>query len=286
MANANISRASTSHDAWLPELWTQEVQLATKNKLVVANLVDRRWDRENLRKGDIIRVPTVTNLTSRTKSADTAITFETNQESTLNITVNTHTYAAIRIEDIAELQTNVDLRGVYTAELAYPIALAVDDVLAGLFDDFSTNTVGTAGQNLSDDNMILCYQKLLEADAEVMPDTCSWVFSPKEFAGLYKNDKFITAGKATEMFRDVKPGRGFVGILYNASVYVTNNVDAQGSGTDETLMHKEALALVMSRTPRMQTDYDINHLADVVVVDVFYGTQEMRDKFGVFISGA
>ena len=283
MAVANISRAGSSHDLWLPELWTPEVQLATKNKLVIAPLVDDRWNKPALKLGDTIRVPTVTNLTSRTKSVDTAITFETNAESTINITVNTHTYSAIRIEDIAELQTNVNLRAVYTNELAYPIALAIDDSLAALFTGFTTNTVGTAGVNMSDDDMLLAYQKLLEADTEVTPSMTNWVISPKEFAGLYKHDKFITAGKATEMFRDVKPGRGFVGVLYNAGVHVTNNLDASGSGTSATLMHKEAIALVVSRTPRMQTDYDIFHLSDVVVVDAFYGSKEMRDKYGVSI---
>lgn len=286
MASGNITGAT--HDLWLPEIWSPEVQLATKNKLVIAPHVDRRWDKPNLRRGDIIRVPTVTNLTIRQKGEGdgSPVTFEYQSEGTTVITIDQHWYSAVRIEDIAELQTDVNLRSVYTQELAYPIALKVDDVLAGLFDNFSANTVGSAGTPLSEDQVMECYQKLLEADAEVTPATCAWIISPAEFTNLIKNDNFIDRNKATNMFGDIPGGRGFVGVLMNASVFVTNNCDVQGTGTDETLMHFEALALVMSRVPRLQTDYDINHLADVVVVDIVYGTQKMRDTFGVFISGA
>ena len=46
-------------------------------------------------------------------------------------------------------------------------------------------------------------------------------------------------------------------------------------------MHKEALALAMQKSPRVQTQYKAEYLADLCVVDVIYGVVETRDAFGV-----
>jgi len=64
---------NTTADAFIPELWSNEAIVARENRLVFANLVNRAFESE-LTFGDTIHVPSVTDLSARTKSANTAIT--------------------------------------------------------------------------------------------------------------------------------------------------------------------------------------------------------------------
>ena len=275
----------TTADVFLPEVWSQEAIVARESRVVFAKLVNRVFER-NLRFGDTIHVPSVSNLSARTKTANTAINYETQTEINTDISITTHQYAAMAVEDITKVQSNRDLMATYAGKIGYALDLAVDDVIAGLVDDFS-QTIGALATALTYALLLEARQNLDDADAP-MEDRVI-VVSPAEEAGMMQLDHFINRDytEALGAGKDGGSDRGWIGKWLGMPIYKSTNVEGDNTnGHDNAMFQKEALALVMQIKPKMESQRDIDYLVDKVAAQQLYGTQEMRDNHGVYMKGA
>ena len=276
---------NTTADVFIPELWSMEAIVARENQLVFANLVDRKFEK-GLSYGDTIHVPGVSNLAVRTKSTNGAVTYETVTESNTDISIGTHQYAAIALENITRVQNNRDQLQLYAGKLGYALALAVDDVLAGLIDNFS-QTVGTLAVEFTDDDILRARQYLDDADAP--QDGRVMVVSPAQETGLLKLDRFVhndyeaVHGPARETGLE----KAYVSSFMGMPIYRSVNVEGtNAAGHDNGMFQKEALALIMQLAPKTYHQFDIDYIVDKVVVEQLYGTSEIRDDHGVYMKGA
>ena len=276
---------NTTADVFIPELWSMEAIVARENQLVFANLVDRKFEK-GLSFGDTIHVPGVSNLAARTKSTNGAVTYETVTESNTDITIATHEYAAIALENITRVQNNRDQLKLYAGKLGYALALAVDDVLAGLVDNFSNN-VGTLAVELTDDELLRARQYLDDADAP--QESRVMVVSPAQETGLLKLDRFVHNDYESVHGPGRETGleKAYVSSFMGMPIYRSVNVEGTNSaGHDNGMFQKEAVALVMQIAPKTYHQFDIDYIVDKVVIEQLYGTREMRDDHGVFMKGA
>ena len=276
---------NTTSDVFIPEIWSPLAIVAREAQLVFAKLVDRKFE-NGLSFGDTIHVPGVSDLAARSKSANTAITYETVTESNTDITISTHKYAAIAVESITKVQNNRDQLQLYAGKLGYALGLDVDDTLAGLPDNFS-QTVGTLAAENTYHDYLRAIQYLDDANAPA--ESRYFVISPAAEVGLMKqdiytnNDYSILHGEG----RNTALEHAYVSSFLNIPVYKSTNVEGSNSaGHDNTLFQKESLALVMQMNPTMHSMFDIDYFADKVAIEQLYGTQEMRDDHGVWIKGA
>ena len=175
---------NTTADVFIPEIWSPLAIVAREQQLVFAKLVDRRFE-NGLSAGDTIHVPGVSDLAARTKSTNTAITYETVTESNTDITISTHKYAAIAVESITKVQNNRDQLQLYAGKLGYALGLDVDDTLAGLPDNFS-QTVGTLAAENTYHDYLRAIQYLDDANAPA--ESRYFVISPAAEVGLMKQD--------------------------------------------------------------------------------------------------
>ena len=276
---------NTTADVFIPEIWSPLAIVAREQLLVFAKLVDRRFE-DGLSAGDTIHVPGVSDLAARTKSTNTAITYETVTESNTDITISTHKYAAIAVESITKVQNNRDQLQLYAGKLGYALGLDVDDTLAGLPDNFS-QTVGTLAAENTYHDYLRAIQYLDDANAPA--ESRYFVISPAAEVGLMKQDIY-TNNDYTMLHgegRNTALEFAYVSSFLNIPVYKTTNVEGSNSaGHDNTLFQKESLALVMQMAPQMHSMFDIDYFADKVAIEQLYGTQEMRDDHGVWIKGA
>jgi hypothetical protein len=228
--------------------------------------------------GDTIHVPQVAHLTSRTKnlSANTAVTFETDTGTHVNITIGTWEYVAMAVETATAKQSYKDLIELYGPEMGYALALGVDDALATLVASFSTNVVGTLGS-------MPTYEQFLEArrklnDANVPRRGRVGVFSPMAEEGFLLLDQFVRNDYSKiQGAKDDDDDMGFVGSWFGIPIYVSTNVAGDNTaGHDNTIFHPDALALVMQMTPTTHRWLDINYLANKVVTEQLYGVKEMK----------
>ena len=281
MATGNVTVTTAAN--FIPELWSSEILEAYLAEAVIASLVDRKFEAEARRKGDIIHVPNLAAMTVGTKAAGNAVTWSANTEAKTDISIDQDKYVAFRLDNIAEVQSLNDQRQMYTTRAGKQLADTIDAALGDQMDNFS-QAVGTLTSDVTDDNLIRSAQYLNDANAPV--DNRSLIISPATYGSIMKIDKFVRldyhniAGEtAVERAKMQMP-------IYGATVYVTTNVSGDNTnGHKNAMFQKEAVALVMQQEPKVFSQFMIEYIAEAVVVEAIYGIAEMRDTSGVEISG-
>jgi hypothetical protein len=264
-----------------PDIWSKQVLRATESNLVIANSVNRSFE-SDATVGKTVKVASIGNLAARAKTENTAIVYETVAETATTITLNIWSYAALGIEDIAKVQSQIDLSSEYQRKLGYALAKDVDSKLAADFAGFS-GVVGTLGTAASDAN-VLAAIKLLD-DADVPQEDRFFIMSPAEKVAKLALDRWSNALYIGTGNMPVKNGE--LGGMYGLSLKVTTNLVKPAAGqANNAIFHRDALALVMQRSPKTHTFYDIDVFAWKLAVECIYGHQEMRDNFGILLNGA
>lgn len=268
----------TTAAVFIPEVWSKDIQMFTKNQLKLADRV-LRFDADVKNGGDTINVPIVTKIASATKSNDTDVTFTAPTESSVTITVGTHKVVPFKIADITKVQSRYDLRSIYTKGAAYALAETIDSSIAGLHSGLS-QTVGAAATAVTDAVILSGIQKLDEANAPASERY--FVARPSVKAALLALDKFV-------LFQNVNESRvnsGAIGEIYGVEFSVSNNITqtvTTVTRSNNLLFHKEAFALAMQVEPRVEAQYMVRALAWEVVAQTLYGVAEYRDAFGVTV---
>lgn len=278
---------ATTADVFIKEVWSKRAIVAREQELVFAENVNRKFEDE-LAVGDTIHVPSRGHLSVQSKntSANAATVFETVTETNTDIVVQTWQYSAIALETYTKKQSNRDLLAFYAPEQGYALALAIDDVLAGLVDDF-TQTVGTLAVGMTYATEILGARQYLD-DANAPADGRAWIISPAEEANWMNMDQFVNRDYQV-LFGDAgKKGlnRAYIGRVLGDPVFKSTNVEgSNAAGHDNAYFHMEAIALVVQLSATTHMQFDINYLANKVVVEHIHGSKEMRDDHGVFAKG-
>lgn len=276
---------ATTADAFIAEIWSKKALVARENTLIVSPLTNHEF-KEELTMGDIVHVPAVSNLTVQTKdrSANAATIYETVTETNTDITVSTWHYSAVAIETATAKQVSQDLLARYAPKMGYALGLAIDDVLAGRPDDF-TNAVGTLAIDLTYENVIRAVQYLDDADAPL--EDRAFGISPAQREGFMALDQFVHADYSKLNEGVQMRVRAKVGDWMAIPVYMSVNVEgSNAAGHDNFLMHKEAIAHITQMTPTTHRQFDIDRLADKVVMEQLSGSAIMRNNHGVFMRGA
>ncbi len=266
-----------------PDVWSKKVLAATESRLVLADRFNRQFEADAT-VGKAVKIASIGNLAARAKSENTAITYETIAEAVVTLTLNIWDYAAIGVEDIVEVQSNVNLRTQYENKMGYALAQDIDTKLATAPAGFS-QTVGTLGTPFTDDNLRRAIQYL--DDADVPEDGRFLVMTPAE-----KNDKLALDRWSNQLYRGGTGGeqvtRGRLGSeIYGLDPFVTTNLAKPSAGQGNNIVaHRDAYALIMQRGPKMHLFYDIDYFTWKVASEQIFGHGELRDAFGVWVKGA
>ena len=276
MAAGNMT--TTTHANFIPELWSTKVLEFRQANLGAADRVDRNFEGE-FEFGDTLHVPNLTELTVRTKAASTDVTYETYTEAVTDIVINTHTYAAIKIEDILKVQAMPGLMEKYTSQFGYVLKKDIDTAITGRFDGF-TQAVGTLLVPLTEADYRRAIQYLNDANAP--QEGRSWFLSPAEMTNALGIDKFVNKDYSAATVNGAH-----VGTIYGIPVFETTNLEgSNGAGHDNALIQESAIALAVQQNVVTESQYDIDALAWKTVAHQIYGHQEMRDNHGVWMPAA
>ena len=154
--------------------------------------------------------------------------------------------------------------------------------LATDFAGFST-TIGTLGTAVSDANVLAAVAALDNADAP--QDDRFFIMTPAEKVAKLALDRWSNAlyiGTGDQPVRN-----GMLGDMYGLNLAVTTNLVKPAAGqARNAIFHRDALALVVQRSPKTHLFYDIDFFTWKLASEVIYGHQEMRDLFGVLLNGA
>lgn len=279
---------STTADVLIPEIWSPRGIVAREAALVFARLVDLSY-RPLLRVGDILNLHSIGNLSAqtKTKSSNAATSYETITETQTQITVATWGYHGLAVESIVDVQAIRDMAEAYAPKQGYALGLQVDDTLAGHPDDF-TNAVGSLAATVAYGDWLRAMQYLDDANAPgedryiaVAPAEVAGMLLMKEYVhndytALHGNDRAVTSHEMAYI-------TSFLGL----PAYKSTNVEGtNAAGHDNTMMQRQAIALILQLEPRTWTLRDPDYLVRKIVLEQIYGSAILRNDHGVFVRGA
>jgi hypothetical protein len=274
-------------DVFIPEIWSKYAVIARESKCVFAGLVDRRFEKDVMQMGDTVNIPNISNVgvVAKSLSANAATLYETVTETKQQLTIGTWNYTAIAIETATKKQVDRNLLAAYAPKQQYALTLAIDDALAAYPDDFS-QSVGTLLVPLTYDDVLRAKQYL--DDADVPMSDRNIVISPAQEAEFRKLDQFINRDyNSLQEGLNLGSREAYLGTWMDIPVYRSTNVEgSNAAGHDNTMFHKEALALVVQMDPTTHNFFDIDYFAYKVAVEQLHGSKEIRDDHGVWMPGA
>ena len=288
MAVGNVT--TTTAGKFIPELWAEAIKDYAERSLILKNLVTDMSDLASAG-GNKINIPKVTeetvDATDDKKDAGAAVEYTNATDGEVELELNQHFYEAKRIEDIVTVQSSYDLFSLYTEAMGYALAkkvenyIAVDCIQSATTNDetltvaqeFGLVTLDGGSGHLRNGMASLWANGIDTASGQ-----CYMYCSPSTYKTLLSMDEFASALKRGD---DQNPYvSGALGMVYGMPVFVSSDWDDSGSAGVEcaSIFTKNSVAVAIQHL-RVQSQYDIDHLATSVVCDCLFGGVLVHDKF-------
>jgi len=270
MADGNVTVTTAAN--FIPELWRDAILDYAERKFQIKNQVS---DFSSMLSGggDILHIPKVTEETAAAKSAGSAVTYTNNTDGKIDLTVDQHHYEAKRIEDIVKVQESADLFNAYARSMGYALAKKVENYLAvDVIQSATGNDVTLSADNTMTTALLRSgLQKLLDAGHDYT-DGDTWFYgSPAAYMSMLSLGDFAEAQKRGDNANPLVKGQ--VVMAYGMPVFASTDWDDDGGTGDESasIFKRESIYFAQQIAPRVQSSYDIDHLATSVVADVLFG---------------
>ena len=268
MANVTVTTAAN----FIPEMWRDAILDYAERKFALRNQV---LDFSSMVQngGDILNIPKVAEETAAAKSADTAVTYSANTDGVIQLSLDQHQYEAKRIEDIVRVQESADLFNAYAKSMGYALAKKVENYLAvDILQSATGNDVTLAADNTPTTAEVRSgLQKLLDAGFDYTDGDTFLYASPAMYMALMGLGDFTQANLRGDAANPIASGQ--ILSIYGMPVYASTDWDDDGGTGDETgtIFNRNSVYFAQQIAPRVQSAYDIDHLATSVVADVLFG---------------
>jgi len=268
MANVTTTTAAN----FIPEMWRDAILDYAERKFELRNKV-LDFSSMVANGGDILNIPKVSEETAAAKSADTAVTYSANTDGVIQLNLNQHQYEAKRIEDIVRVQESADLFNAYAKSMGYALAKKVENYLAvDILQSATGNDVTLAADNTPTTAEVRSgLQKLLDAGFDYTDGDTFLYASPAMYMALMGLGDFTQANLRGDAANPIASGQ--ILSIYGMPVYASTDWDDDGGTGDETgtIFNRNSVYFAQQIAPRVQSAYDIDHLATSVVADVLFG---------------
>ena len=246
----------------------------TKSNLVCVNAFNTSF-RDNLRKGYKVSIPVFSEASTTEVTPGTEPTAGDLAGTAVSITVDNWYESSAEISDLIEIEQEADYLKGAAESCAYAIAKKIDTSVGALFSALSSSSVyGADGQEFSDAIFRALVETLDEND--VPDDNRCLIGDPSTKSDLLNIDKFVHV----DYVRQPSVPKGMFGTLYNATVYITNNLTAATTGNYGVYAHRDAIGIVIQKNPRSRI-WDMGYkFITKIIVDAAWGADEIRDTFG------
>ena len=275
---------TTTDQHFIPEIWSEGIYKYFERKTVFRGLID---DYSAVFSGagfgDVLHVPEISLISASDKSAGSDVSYDATATTETQLTVNKHKYVAKLFEDVAEIQSNVDMVAKYSQMMGEALARQVDADIWGELDGLNASQALSADDTLTAAVFEAALASLGENDIPYMDGECAMVVNPTLFADILNP----SAGIAQYFIRNDAVGEGnrglrsgMVGSLYGIDVYMSNTVSTAGTSSTipGAIFHKSACAIAVQNEVRVQSEYSIDALGTKVVADLLYGVKLIDDS--------
>lgn len=261
MANVTTTTAAKM----IAEKWTRKIEKPFYNAIYFADLVTRR-DELVSDGGNKINIPFLSSYNARDKASGTAVTYDANTETEIELSINKHKYLAFVIEDIVKVQSNYNMQEAYRGAQTESLARAMDSDLAGLHASAGTNVAGGA---TVDDADILSV--VLALDLANVPQTDRHgIVAAKVMNDLRSVNKY-SAYDQTGKTGVAVSGGAMIPSVYGMDLHMSNNVVDDTTNTHSLFFHKSAISLAVQLKPTYKAEDSVDEIGLKFVLHTIYG---------------
>lgn len=276
-----------------PEIWGSKVNDFFREGLLIAKACTDRSD-EVASGGDVLYTPGTTAFSANTKAQETQVTLQSATETAVTLNINVHKEASFILEDtdVAAVKSSYVLQERKMQDAAYAVAEDLENALAALFSTF-TVSVGATGTDMTEANIRVAISKLRQAiKGSFKKKDVKFILAPKQlWEDLMVSDRFVSFDYGQDGTKDGGP----IMRIYGIEVIESNNVPDDVTDFSGALLHKDAIHFATAALPgakssvdgtpgiRMQSDYLLEWLGEMVVCDIKYGVVLNRADAGVEI---
>tara|TARA_S200002703_G_scaffold129494_1_gene116550 strand:+ start:279 stop:1151 length:873 start_codon:yes stop_codon:yes gene_type:complete len=269
MADGNVTPTTAAN--FIPEMWRDAILDYAERRFVLRNQVSD-FSSMLASGGDILNIPKVAEETAASKTAGSAVTYTNNTDGVIQLSVDQHHYEAKRIDDIVRVQESADLFNAYARSMGYALAKKVENFIAELIQTGTGNDV----QLGTDDVMTAALvrdglEKLLDAGYDYGDGNTFMYANPKAYMSLLGIGDFTSSNLRGDAENPNVTGK--IINAYGMELYPSTDWAEGGTATTEaaSIFRRESVYFAQQVAPRVQSSYDIDHLATSVVADVLFG---------------
>lgn len=267
-SNVTLSIAQTSQ--YVPEIFSREIQQPFDKVLQAKKLVQ---DRSGLVKGggDLARIPFTAGINARAKSASTDITFDSPEGAPITLNIDKHYYVGVKIEDIAKVQANVDMKAAFMQRMAEALARQIDTDLLALYSVAGTSVSG--GAAIDDADMISVVSAFDAANTPLdLRRGVIGTYTKGDLLGVNKYTAYDQTGKTGKA---VDGSGGLLANVYDMDLYFSQNVPTSTTGRN-LFFHKNAINFAQQQAPKFEAQYMVKSLAWETALHTIYGVGAER----------
>lgn len=261
----NVTRSIAQTSQYVKEIWDREIQQPFDKTLQAKKLVQ---DRSGLVAGggDILRVPFTAGVDARAKSASTDITYDSPEGSPITLNIDKHYYVGVKIEDIAKVQSNFDLKSAFQVRMAEALARQIDTDLLALYASAGTSVSGGAAV---DDADVISVVSAFDA-ANTPLDLRRGIVGTYTKGDLLGVNKYTAYDQTGKTGKAVDGSGGLIANVYDMDVYFSQNVPTSTTGRN-LFFHKNAINVAEQLKPKFEMEYSVDELAWKTALQTIYG---------------
>ena len=268
--NSDVTRSIAQTAEYIAEKWTREVEKPFYKTLQAAKLVQRR-DGLVSDGGDVIRVPFLAEVNARAKAASTDVTYDSPEGTPVTINIDKHYYSAVKIEEIARVQSQYELRTMFQEAQAEAVARQLDTDILALYSVAGNSVTGGAA---IDDADILSVVKYLDT-ANVPQSQRRGIIGPNSKNDLLGVNKYTAYDQTGKTGKAVDGSDGLVASVYGMDIYMSQNVPVATTGRN-IFFHKKAISLAEQLSPTYKMEFSVDAIATKAVLHAIYGVGAER----------
>lgn len=262
---SNVTRSIAQTSQYVKEIWDREIQQPFDKTLQAKKLVQ---DRSGLVAGggDVVRIPFTAGVDARAKSASTDITYDSPEGSPIALNIDKHYYVGVKIEDIAKVQSNFDLKSAFQVRMAEALARQIDTDLLALYSVAGTSVSGGAAV---DDADIISVVSAFDA-ANTPLDLRRGIVGTYTKGDLLGVNKYTAYDQTGKTGKAVDGSGGLIANVYDMDVYFSQNVPTSSTGRN-LFFHKNAINVAEQLKPKFEMEYSVDALAWKTALQTVYG---------------
>jgi hypothetical protein len=286
MAAGNVT--SVSHSVYRPDLWRAKTLDYLKEKLVVANTIDRSADSQVKQKGKTVNVITFGNSgAARLKTDDGLenVVFDTQTETIIPVNMNKQAYKGHNITNLVDVQSEYELFNKYTADVAFQLKRQIDvdcvtAIITSIVAGGVAQTIGTTGSGVLNDVLLSDAVAILQTNnVDFESEGVTLLVNPKGASLIRLQTKFssvdfIQKDNGTPTVTGMLPMQ-----IFGAKVVYSNLVPAGVA----LMYHSEVATLALQQDVSYMQLENPRSLATELVGSVIYGDATLRSNVGVRI---